>query len=210
MLREGCRTVKNHPLLFGMVLSCATVTFASTGVLPSKQANTNADESTPAPPELIMGRGRISQGELVSFFLENNPDADEARVARLAALYIEESAVEGVNSDVAFIQMCLETGFLRFGGLVAEEQNNFCGLGATGPGEPGLFFPDERTGVRAHIQHLKGYGSTDPLVGGQVDPRYPYITPKGKSPSIAGLAGTWAADPQYGVKLTDLLASLYE
>ena len=161
------------------------------------------------PPDLIMGRGVMSPGQLVSFFLENNSDADEVRVARLAALYIEESAVEGVNADVAFVQMCLETGFLRFGGLVSPEQNNFCGLGATGPGEPGLFFPDERTGVRAHIQHLKGYGSTEPLVGEQVDPRYTYISPKGKSPGIAGLAGTWAADPLYAVKLSDLLESLY-
>jgi hypothetical protein len=161
------------------------------------------------PPDLIMGRGVMSPGQLVSFFMENNPDADEVKVARLAALYIEESAVEGVNADVAFVQMCLETGFLRFGGLVSPEQNNFCGLGATGPGVPGLFFPDERTGVRAHIQHLKGYGSTEPLVGEQVDPRYTYISPKGKSPGIAGLAGTWAADPQYAVKLTDLLEGLF-
>ncbi|MCK4504561.1 MAG: glucosaminidase domain-containing protein [Candidatus Aegiribacteria sp.] len=53
--------------------------------------------------------------------MENNPDADEQRVALLAALYIEECAFEGVNSDVAFVQMCLETGFLSFQGLVTEE-----------------------------------------------------------------------------------------
>jgi len=162
-----------------------------------------------APPELIMGRGAMSVSRLVAFFLENNPDADEARVARLAALYVEEAAVEGVNADVAFVQMCLETGFLRFGGLVSPEQNNFCGLGATGPGQPGLFFPDERTGVRAHIQHLKAYGSTEPLIGVSVDPRYAYVTPKGKAPDIQGLAGTWAADPLYGDKLATLLSALY-
>ena len=83
-----------------------------------------------APPELIMGRGLMSQGQLVSFFMEQNPDADEQKVTRLAAIYIEESAFEGVNADVAFVQMCLETGFLRFGGLVTENMNNFCGLGA--------------------------------------------------------------------------------
>ena len=36
---------------------------------------------------------------------------------------------KGSNSDVAFAQMCLETGFLRFGGLVTMDMNNFCGLG---------------------------------------------------------------------------------
>ncbi len=162
-----------------------------------------------APPELIMGRGLMSQDQLVSFFMEQNPDADEQKVARLAALYIEESAFEGVNADVAFIQMCLETGFLRFGGLVTEDMNNFCGLGAVSSEQSGLVFPDERTGVRAHVQHLKAYGSPDPLAGDLVDPRYQYVNPKGKSPDIQGLAGTWAADRQYGEKLADLLERLY-
>jgi hypothetical protein len=161
------------------------------------------------PPELIMGTGLMSTDRLVAFFMDNNPSADEERIALLAELYVEECAIEGVNSDVAFAQMCLETGFLRFGGLVTEEMNNFCGLGATDPAHPGLYFPDERTGVRAHVQHLKAYGSTEPLVGEQVDPRYGYVTPKGKSPDILGLAGTWAADREYGRKLADMLERLF-
>lgn len=158
----------------------------------------------------IMGGGSITADRLVSFLLANNPDADSGRVVLLASLYIEEAAIEGVNSDVAFVQMCLETGFLRFGGLVTEEMNNFCGLGSTGPGNPGLWFADERTGVRAHIQHLKAYGSAEPLEGEQVDPRFGLVSPRGKSPDIFGLAGTWAADRQYGQRLADLLERLYE
>ena len=38
--------------------------------------------------------------------------------------------------------------------------------------QPGLSFPDECTGIRAHVQHLKAYGSSDPLNGDLVDPRY--------------------------------------
>lgn len=158
----------------------------------------------------IMGGGSMTADRLVSFLLESNPDADSGRVALLASLYIEEAAIEGVNSDVAFVQMCHETGFLRFGGLVTEEMNNFCGLGSTGPANPGLWFPDERTGVRAHIQHLKAYGSTEPLEGEQVDPRFGLVSPRGKAPDIFGLAGTWAADRQYGQRLADLLERLYE
>jgi hypothetical protein len=168
-----------------------------------------SDEPGASPPDLIMGVGLVSRDELVAFFMENNPGADESRVGRLAGLYIEECAVEGVNSDVAFAQMCLETGFLRFGGLVTEDMNNFCGLGAIGPEQPGVFFPDERTGVRAHVQHLKAYGSPEPLVGEPVDPRYGYVSPKGRSPGILGLSGTWASDRQYGTKLMDLLERLY-
>ena len=162
------------------------------------------------PPMLIMGDGLMDSGQLVSFFMANNPDADEQRVVRVADFYLAECAFEGVNSDVAFVQMCLETGFLRFQGLVSAEMNNFCGLGAVGPQQPGLSFPNECTGIRAHVQHLKAYGSSDPLNGDLVDPRYHYVTPKGKSPEIQGLAGTWAADRLYGDKLADLLERLYQ
>ncbi len=156
----------------------------------------------------IMGGGSVTADRLVSFLLENNPGADSGRVALLASLYVEEAAFEGVDSDVAFVQMCHETGFLRFGGLVTEEMNNFCGLGSTGPGNPGLWFPDERTGVRAHIQHLKAYGSTESLNLEQVDPRFGMVSPRGKSPDVFGLSGTWASDRHYGESLAELLLRL--
>lgn len=161
------------------------------------------------PPELIMGAGLMTPERLAAFLLENNPGADPERARLLASLYVEECALEGVNWDVAFVQMCHETGFLWFGGLVTESMNNFCGLGAVSPEEPGLYFPDPRTGVRAHVQHLKAYGSREPLAGIQVDPRFGFVTPRGKSPDIWGLAGTWAADVHYGTRLADLLERLY-
>ncbi|HHU36506.1 MAG TPA: glucosaminidase domain-containing protein [Treponema sp.] len=156
-----------------------------------------------------MGSGNIDSKGLVAFFMESNSDADESKVCRLAGYYREEAAIEGVNSDVAFVQMCLETGFLRFGGLVTEDMNNFCGLGSIGPGQPGLSFPSERIGVRAHVQHLQAYGSSDLLVQELVDSRYRYVSPRGKAPFIGALGGTWAADRQYGEKLAMLLSRLY-
>ncbi len=189
---------------------CAVLTLILThGLTAYETGNPDFYEPVPATPELIMGQGLMSQAQLVSFFIGNNPGADLERVTLLAALYIEEAAFEGVNSDVAFVQMCLETGFLRFGGLVTENMNNFCGLGAVSAEQRGHFFPDERTGVRAHVQHLKAYGSTAPLVGELVDPRYSYVTPRGKSPGILGLSGTWAADRQYGAKIIEMLERLY-
>ncbi len=171
----------------------------------------SVDQPSEEPvPWSIMGEGSMTADRLASFLLENNPGADSGRAALLASLYVEEAAAEGVNSDVAFVQMCHETGFLRFGGLVTEEMNNFCGLGSTGPGNPGLWFPDERTGVRAHIQHLKAYGSTGSLNLEQVDPRFGLVSPRGRSPDIFGLAGTWAADGQYGQRLAELLERLCE
>jgi hypothetical protein len=163
----------------------------------------------PLPPEHIMGEGLIPEEKLAAFLLQINAGLDEDFVRLLSGYYVEEAAVEGVNHDTAFAQMCLETGFLRYGGLVTPDMNNFCGLGAIGPEEAGLFFPDPRTGVRAHIQHLHAYASTELLNQELVDPRYRYVK-RGSSPTINGLSGTWAADRSYDVKISRILKNLYE
>jgi hypothetical protein len=163
----------------------------------------------PHPPEFIMGRGLVAANKLALFLQVNNPDVNPVYAKELAGYYIEEALAEGVNHDVAFAQMCLETGYLKFGGLVKPEMNNFCGLGSIGPGQPGLSFPDPRTGVRAHIQHLQAYAAEGPLKGVLVDPRYRYVR-RGASPAIYGLAGTWAADTAYGTKIGSVLRKLYD
>jgi hypothetical protein len=182
-----------------LAVSCATSPLERGGLPPVK----------PESPEKIMGKGLVPQDRLAAFVLWHNTAIDPGFVDTLSGIYIEEAASEGVNHDVAFAQMCLETGFLRYGGDVRPEQNNFCGLGATGGGEPGLFFPDPRTGVRAHIQHLKAYASDEPLKQELVDPRYRYVR-LGSSPDIHGLAGTWAADRRYSEKIADILQRLYD
>jgi hypothetical protein len=163
----------------------------------------------PLPPEHIMGKGLIPEEKLAAFLLQINAGADEDYVRLLSGYYVEEAAVEGVNHDTAFAQMCLETGFLRYGGLVTPDMNNFCGLGAIGPDEAGLFFPDTRIGVRAHIQHLHAYASTEALNQELVDPRYRYVK-RGSSPMIYGLSGTWAADRSYDTKINRILRNLYD
>ena len=161
-------------------------------------------------PVDIMSAGKLTTSGLARFLVAKNPLISKERAEMLVSIYMEECAFEGVNSDIAFAQMCLETGYLRFGGLVTEDMNNFCGLGATGPDQRGHVFPDERTGIRAHVQHLKGYGSAEPLCGELVDPRYKWINPKGRSPDIFSLAGTWAVDPEYGNKIYAILARMYK
>ena len=162
----------------------------------------------PVIPEYIMGRGIILPEDMSAFLLGANPNAGKEFVESLAAIYLEEATIEGVNHDAAFAQMCLETGFLKFGGLVTPDMNNFCGLGATGPGQAGARFPDPRTGVRAHIQHLKAYATEAPLKQDLVDPRYGLVR-SGSSPAIKGLSGTWAADRAYADKIKGILERLY-
>ena len=164
--------------------------------------------SRPPIPERIMGRGIIHPVDKAAFLLNSNPGANTDFVEALAIFYAEEAAIEGVNHDIAFAQMILETGFLAFGGLVTPEMNNFAGLGSIGPGQHGLWFPDPRTGVRAHIQHLKAYACTQPLNQHLVNPRFRFVR-RGSAPTISGLTGTWAADPLYDVKIRDILERMY-
>jgi hypothetical protein len=164
------------------------------------------------PPEIpvsIIGQGLVNSEMLSGFLSEINPSLSAAQSSELARIYIEEAQIEGINSDVAFSQMCLETGFLQFGGLVTPDMNNFCGLGSIGPGQPGEKFPNPQTGVRAHIQHLKGYASTEPLNRPLVDPRYKWVK-YGTAPTIYDLTGKWATDTEYGNKIYRILERLYE
>jgi|GEM_PF-5952191 len=91
--------MNNTPLCAIMIL------LFTQGVTAYESGNPDFYEPVPTTPELIMGQGLMSQAQLVSFFIGNNPGADLERVTLLASLYIEEASVEGVNSDVAFVQI---------------------------------------------------------------------------------------------------------
>ena len=160
-------------------------------------------------PETIISKARLDSFQLSAFLMYMNPEVDEQRAMKISSIYIEESEAESINSDIAFAQMCLETGFLTFKGLVKSEMNNFCGLGAIDIENSGITFENELLGIRAHIQHLKAYASKKPLKNECVDPRYKYVNPKGKAPSIKHLAGKWASDPEYSNKIQSILHRMY-
>jgi len=162
----------------------------------------------PGMIDRIMGHGNTSEVQLMMFLKSRNEQALQD-FPDLPRLYREEASIEGVNYDIAFCQMCVETGFLRFGGDVKPSQNNFAGLGAVGGGAEGAKFPSAQRGVRAQIQHLKAYASVEPLVQELVDPRFRFVT-RGVAPLVNQLSGRWAADPQYGTKILSILRQLYE
>lgn len=156
----------------------------------------------------IISHGNTSEVQL-QLFLRNNNENSFVQFPDLPKLYREEAAIEGVNYDIAFCQMCIETEFLRFGGDIKPLQNNFAGLGTIGGGSEAASFESARIGVRAHIQHLKAYASLEPLVQSVVDPRFRFVT-RGIAPLIDQLSGRWSADLQYGAKITAMLKRLYE
>lgn len=162
----------------------------------------------PAHIEQIISNGNTTEVQL-QIFLRNNNENALVQFPDIPKLYREEAIIEGVNHDLAFCQMCLETGFLRFGGDIKPQQNNFAGLGAIGGGSEAASFPSARIGVRAHIQHLKAYASLEPLVQQEVDPRFRFVT-RGVAPSVDQLSGRWSADLDYGTKIKALFKRLYE
>ena len=156
----------------------------------------------------IMGHGNTSEMELIMFLKANN-DLALNQFPDIPKLYREEASIEGVNYDIAFCQMCLETAFLRFVSGVKPSQNNFAGLGGVGTSSAGASFPSARIGVRAHIQHLKAYASTEPIVQEIVDPRFRFVT-RGVAPLVDQLSGRWAANLEYGARIMAILRRLYE
>ena len=162
----------------------------------------------PGQIDQIMTRGATSEVQLQIFLRDNNQDA-LVKFPDLPKLYREEAAIEGVNHDIAFCQMCLETGFLRFGDDIEPQQNNFAGLATIGGGNETASFPSARVGIRAHIQHLKAYASLEPLVQEVVDPRFRFVT-RGIAPLVTDLSGRWEADLNYGEKIVALVKRLYE
>lgn len=158
----------------------------------------------------LLDQGKLNPYELCDYFMDQNPDANEDIVLLLAHYYYDESSEENINSDVAFAQMCLETGYLRYGNLVQPEWHNYCGLGAMDAEHPGEQFETELFGVRAHIQHLQAYATTEEITLNNelIDPRYNWVHKTKYVKDIFGLAGTWATDKQYGNKIDAILSKM--
>ncbi|MCH5340049.1 MAG: N-acetylmuramoyl-L-alanine amidase [Acetatifactor sp.] len=156
----------------------------------------------------IMGEAVATETQMLEYLKANNPSAAE-EFADLPSLYLDEGKVEGVRGDAAFCQACKETGFFKFNGDVKKGQNNFCGLGATGGGNPGHSFESYRMGVRANIQHLKAYGSKETLVNECIDPRFKYVS-RGAALTYEDLAGKWAVPGYDTKKYTSLEAARSE
>ncbi|MEM6520377.1 MAG: N-acetylmuramoyl-L-alanine amidase [Cyanobacteria bacterium P01_C01_bin.70] len=190
--------LREYNVSVGWDASSRTVTFKTMNSLPICEDRL----------ERIMGRGITSDIQLLMFLKSNNESATEP-YKDLPRYYREEGQTEGVDHDIAFCQMCLETSFLRFSGSLRPEDNNFGGIGAVESSTGGVSFNDPRIGVRAHIQHLKAYGNTEPLVQEVVDPRFQFVR-RGVAPLVKQLSGRWDPDTQYGDKLLAILRRLYE
>ena len=164
----------------------------------------------------IMGKPAVTADQMKSYLKKKNPSVPQS-VLDMIPLYISEGEAEGVRGDIAFAQSCLETGNFTFSGsAVTLSQNNFCGLGVTQRGKTGLSFESPQLGIRAQIQHLKAYASTDKLRNEKIDPRFRYVT-RGCAPYVEWLGQKenpqgkgWAAGAKYGEKILSILKTVMD
>lgn len=191
--------------------------------------NTPADDGSPIEPTRgnfsdrtsVLGAPLVTKEDL-------QRDFDKRVGSAYPAVYAEKGAAtgadfvnqlwqaaidEGVRPELLYAQVMIETGNLRFGGDVLPEQCNFGGLGATGNGVRGLSFDTVLKGLRAQALHLRAYAGYEPLTvdpskAQEVDKRYGAWILAKKANIIRKLAGTWAMDKNYAVKLVRVMNEL--
>ena len=162
----------------------------------------------------IMGDAVATAEQMKAYLKVKNPNVAQI-VLGMVPLYLSEGRAEGVRGDVAFAQSCLETGNFTFSGsAVTLSQNNFCGMGVTANGMKGNSFDTPQLGIRAQVQHLKAYASTDALKNACIDPRFKYVT-RGCAEYVEWLGQKenphgkgWAAGASYGEKILAILKGI--
>ena len=162
----------------------------------------------------IMGSAMATAEQMKAYLKAKNPGVAQS-VLDMVPLYLSEGKAERVRGDIAFAQSCLETGnFTFYGSAVTLSQNNFCGMGVTSNGMKGNSFGTPQLGIRAQVQHLKAYASTDALKNACIAPRFRYVTRGcaeyaewlGQKENPAGKG--WAAGAGYGKKILSILKGI--
>lgn len=180
---------------------------------------------------LIAGATKTNVSQMVNYFINNGGTYDKfskygtqydgilakkgaANIEAFCQIFYEEAIVENIRPEVAFCQAMKETGFLKFGHDVKPDQCNFAGLGATGNGVAGNSFASVREGIRAQIQHLKAYATTDNLINACVDSRFNYVK-RGSAPYVEWLGKKenptgdgWATGANYGTDIVTRMKAL--
>lgn len=175
---------------------------------------------------LITGATKTNVSQMVNYFINNGGTYDKfskygtqydgilaqkgaANIEEFCQIFYEEAIAENIRPEVAFCQAMKETGFLQFGHDVKPDQCNFAGLGATGNGVAGNSFASVREGIRAQIQHLKAYATTDNLINACVDNRFGYVK-RGSAPYVEWLGKRenptgdgWATGANYGTDIVN-------
>jgi N-acetylmuramoyl-L-alanine amidase len=135
----------------------------------------------------------------------------------------------GINPVLMLAQVCLETGYFNFGGVLNASFHNTCGLKTTKGGgdyeaNAHMRFKSWEEGIQAHADHLglyagakncpkyspntKNYPNDNYKANGTtMDPRH-FTYLYGKYTTVESLSGTWATDKKYANNLKNMMSRI--
>lgn len=171
------------------------------------QATTGTAAVSPSSTLLAPPRGGADQ---VTAYLLARPHGaySAAEVKAIANDYFAIAQPLGLDPLIAASQMIEETAHLS-SFWSQPPRHNMAGIGVTGEPGAGVSFPSAQAGVRAQLGRLLAYalkpGTETPgqrsLIEEALHFRPLPSDRRGVAPTLGGLAGRWAADPQYADKI---------
>ncbi len=177
-------------------------------------AQTNGDHPRPGkqsvtPDSRLLAPARAPAARAEQYLLarpHGGYSADD--VTRIVGLYYTTAEAVGLDPLLAVAQMTEETGHLT-SFWSQRPRRNLAGIGVTGEPGAGVSFPTLKAAVRAHTGRLLAFALPsgveseaqrqlieEALAARPLDHKY-----RGIAPTLQGLAGTWAQDPDYATKV---------
>jgi hypothetical protein len=171
-----------------------------------------APDPTPITPDSrLLHPPRAEQQQVINAIC-SAPTGEYTRrdiEAFIVPAYYQVCQSVGIDPLLAIAQMCHETGNLT-SWWVARPRRNPAGIGVTGAPGAGLSFPTwAQHAIPAHVGRLAAYATSPDqrsaaqhaLADVAMDYRPLPTHLHGCAPTLAGLTGTWATDPDYAEKV---------
>jgi hypothetical protein len=162
----------------------------------------------------ILGPPRVNWAAAADVFIARHQgvySADE--ITAIVWAYGTFAPTVILDPLVPLSQLALETGWLS-SYWAAPGRHNPAGIGVTGAPGAGVTFPSWIDSTRAHMGRLLAYAHRpehdSPRQARLVTEALAWrpLHVRGASPRVGDLAGTWAADRDYGGKLVRISAAI--
>jgi hypothetical protein len=179
---------------------------------PAQTARRGGPPKIPEKILLESGKGYLKREVVVDYMKNHNRSSWFNRryddISALVNAYFDIAKDEQVNPEIAIAQMWYATRALSRSDLL--NNRNYAGLESV-KGFNGRFL-DSKIGVRAHIQHLKGYASKN-RPKNIVDPRYEILAANGylgRGTTLEKLSKWWSPNKDYEAEINGILRALYK
>ncbi|MCL2210687.1 MAG: glucosaminidase domain-containing protein [Treponema sp.] len=215
------KTQTNIFELYSAVIDTRPYTLHSDEAMPQLSINSNmnrGDSEVQAFPGAqtklrsrnVEGSGSLNKNGVVEYIKTQKPPLSGSEIEKIVQIYFDESAFENINHDIAIAQMLHASNFFKNNQRVSGF--NYSGLIEL-PNWDGTF-SDMTEGVRAHIQHIKGYASKTLNRQKIVDPRYYLLVNlkyQGTVKTFDQLYERWtASSASYKQNIEKILNGLYQ